>query len=270
MGDFDGHPFRGNQYTTGQGGGAGVNVSRGDYLKASLPKNARAAARTIADALEAQGNFAPGTGMNRAEAEKNWHKSLEGRVHNTSESRRAVVEAAHRENLDNPIFREIVETHAGGYGAVVLARSAPGQDKMGERLGGTTFVYDSPSILAEGEYELRNDVPKPGGSTASSHGGMAGVLRHEFGHHVYDVLEYNAQHRPAREELSQALAAIKDVGKELTHYAASSHIEAFAEALALGTHPKYRAENFSPEVHRYVSLVIKHARAGRGKTVRKG
>jgi len=249
------------------GGGTAVQ-QRGDFaLSQRIPRNAREAAKAVAESMAAHGltdRFATQAG-----AEKDWLAGLEGRVHNTNPERRAIIETAHQENMNNPLFQEIVGTYEGGYGAVVFARNAD-PNKVAERLGASTLIYDNPHPLAEGEYALRNGTPKPGAATASAYGGMAGSLRHEFGHHAFEVLEYNAIHRPAREEITSSLNRMKDVSKELTAYAAQAPAEAFAEALTIGTHPKYDPALFGEAARGYIATVIKHAGSGRGKTIRNG
>ena len=253
------------------GGGTAVQ-QRGDFALSQqrIPRNAREAAKAVAESMAAHGltdRFATQAG-----AEKDWLAGLEGRVHNTNPERRAIIEAAHQENMNNnPLFQEIVGTYEGGYGAVVFARNAD-VEKFGERMLAVTLIYDSVSPYAEEEYALRNETPKPGAGTASAYGGMASSLRHEFGHHAFSVLEYNAIHRPALEEISRALNLMRDVSKELTSFAgeAGSPAEAFAEALAIGTHPKYDPALFGEAARGYIATVIKHTRSGRGKAIKGG
>jgi len=99
---------------------------------------------------------------------------------------------------------------------------------------------------------VREREPKPTDFSSATWGGLAGILRHELGHQLYYLVLSEAER--ARVDLAVA---------PVTTYARTSKHEAFAEAVALLTHPRYRPDRFAPEARRYLDEV-EAVLAGRG------
>jgi len=260
MGDFDGHPFRGNQYVAGGGG-----VSRGDWGSARTRvanDDPKRVGQDIAEALGRSGSLTR-SGLAPERVMKNWNKEFKGRIV-TDPQRLAILKEGIAENEANPIYSELVRIH-GDEGVIVLALDTNDPEKMvggghaGQRLGVVTAVMEKPGSKFN-VLDDKPEKPRPGLSGA----GVAATLRHEFGHAIHDRIR---QEDPALyTELRDAFHAIPDPKAELTYYAGhSGEHEGFPEAIAIGTHASYNPKEWSPAAAAYIEKAIRAAQRPRKK-----
>ncbi len=253
MGDFQGHPFRGNQWSEGRGG---VVIANDD------PK---VLGQAILTALEELHGPLP-VDMSPEKVARNWKSEFKGRVV-TDPEKVALLKGAVKENRDNPEYMQLVAAY-GGEGVIVLANPSDdpkhlmqGRNEGGERMGVVTAVYASTSKLGSFT-DTANDrePPRPGLPSP----GLAAVLRHEFGHAIHDDMD------PEVKRFAEKLwYQIPNPKETFSYYAAfnseSGDHEGFPEAIALGTDPRYRPEEWHPAVRAYVDFVLKAAGTVRSK-----
>lgn len=171
-----------------------------------------------------------------AEIEKNWIKLFKSKkahdkdataFHELNEELHAVLNAAVMDNKKNSSYQAFVAKN--GEPPLVFRRPEKGNHAAAEWRGGI-HIYDSPFWKGEGTEEL-----KPGQATAGGMGGYSAVIRHEYGHKLYDDLTAAQQG-----EWRAMLPDREAISKGVTSYAAKNADEVFCEVFAITTDPRYK------------------------------
>jgi hypothetical protein len=192
-------------------------------------------------------------GHSAEQAEKNWKKvfrSTKGNkggkaaFTNLNQERALAVQNAINDNHANPVYRRIKEKNFEE--KVLLRRPEVGQGANAE-FRVVTHYYDQWPFD-----EVTSVAGKvlPGKPTVP--GGIANVLRHEYGHGIYDELS-----KVQRSKVSRVFASNRDrIGKDLSSYAATREEEFFAEAFSLATDRHYDPKTFEPWVQEFVQNIL--------------
>lgn len=190
-------------------------------------------------------------------SEKNWLKRLKGAVERARPEVVQAVEDAIAWNTQNaPKFMRVVERY-GPDGVVVAAGidkegSSAGYDVLGSdaqarRIGAVTLVLDHEIWTDPKALAVRN-APAPGDVTAETFGGAAAMLRHEYGHYVWENMP-KGYIQSWRDRLPQSSdggrAEYASLQQHLTYYSGENEREAFSEAFAIWTDPKYNRSKYS-------------------------
>lgn len=187
-----------------------------------VPRTPVDAATRIARALEAD---APPNFPGFERVRDNWKKKID--VDGIPESEFSALDRAVAMNADNPQFSKLKERY--GSEVVVLTKPPAGVRVRAERLGRTTFVYHTELAGVR----VASATPVPSVATTESWGGAPAVLRHEYGHTVYDAIVRNPATRDRWREI------MLDDPSVVSKYSKLKDDEAFAETLAVVTDPKF-------------------------------
>lgn len=191
---------------------------------------------------------------------RNWQKKVLARFRPEDVSP-AFVAAAQRavdQNAENIRYQRAVRRFAGGRDPV-LALPQPSDDSTalssaaaGQRLGAVSVLFQHAFWRPEASH--RDVEPFPGATTSETVGGLAAVLRHEFGHHIWDTLR--PQDREQWRELIRPFGRVSNsrweypaLERTITVAAGMSDSEAFSETFAIWTHQRFRKAAFPAEVH---------------------
>lgn len=189
-------------------------------------------------------------------AEKNWLKHLKSNVEKVRpEVFQAVEDAIAWNEANAPRFMRVVGRYGPDGVVAVTSSTNPNSpfsgDMAAQRVGAVSVVVDS--VWFNAKSMARRDAPTPGEATAESFGGMAAALRHEYGHYVWEnmkrgwVSDWRAVLPPRGDDSTWGdFPALKD---KLTLYSAQNEREAFSEAFAIWTDPKFDRARFPPDVH---------------------
>jgi len=155
----------------------------------------------------------------------------------------ARVRLAMDQNAASPRFRRAVHKYTDGKDVVVhrgpIAELTEGTREGAKRMGGASHVLDHKL----NNWGTHTKIPRPGTAGSYDRSGLAGTLRHEYGHDVWDVVratqpdlhsQWNRAYRSLRPEISD----------KLTRYAATSEMEGFCEAFSLYTDNKFDVTKF--------------------------
>lgn len=209
---------------------------------------------------------------------KSWAKHLQKQdPANVRPEVYAAVEQAMADNVANAKYMRVVQRY-GSDGIVAV----PGSDDpeahfdsgaAARRVGAVTVVMDT--VWFDAKSAAKREVPEPGATTAETHGGMAGVLRHEYGHYVWDNArqedrdEFRRLILPFRSEIDSrgAFSTYNGLRERLTYYASERETEAFPEAFSIWTNPKFDRTKFPADIQplfdwfdrRYAGRVIEKA-----------
>ena len=175
----------------------------------------------------------------------NWTKQLRGRLSKDREAIGAVAQAS-RVNEASPRWQALTHNRPAD---LVLVTKEPTKGKFSSlvdtqhaahRVGATTIIPEAnvKAEVAEGGI-TGNKKPSEHPSATSAYG-LAGVLRHEYGHSVDDALP--------RDQRRHILDAIPDPGKDLGYYAGIRDNEMIPELIATITHPDYDPKDFPETV----------------------
>lgn len=196
-----------------------------------------------------------------AQAAKNWTKVLKTH-HDPAKVRPqvlAAVEQGMADNAANTRFMRIVGRF-GSDGVIAV----PGSDDpaahwdsnaAARRVGAVTVVMDT--FWFDRTFAARRNVPEPGQATIESSGGMAGVLRHEYGHHIWNRLRVSDREHFRELIVSFRSEAEADRGggrrydglkDKLTLYSADRDEEAFTESFAVWSDPRFDRTRFPADV----------------------
>jgi hypothetical protein len=124
------------------------------------------------------------------------------------------------------------------------------------RVGNVTVVMDT--VWFEAASAAKRDVPEPGQATIETSGGMAGILRHEYGHYIWnrlrdtDRVHFRELIAPFRSDEPSNRGGGNRYGgleKKLTFYAASNYEEVFTEAFAIWSDPRFDRGRFPADIH---------------------
>jgi|ERR1035437_1833199 hypothetical protein len=119
----------------------------------------------------------------------------------------------------------------------------------GEHVLGQIRIYDNPLFFPK----LYGQSPSPGKRITHVTGGIDALIRHEYGHMVFNQLNPWKQGVWNWRYYSDTDFNWK---KELTAYSSKSSREAFAETFALTLDPLYCPEKFSPKMQEHTNFVL--------------
>lgn len=154
-----------------------------------------------------------------------------------------------------------------------LMQGAGGQYEFGKVFLNTEWVSDTPNAKADQDSKNpRGTVTPddPGGATFIQNG-MAGTLRHEYGHHVHSsqlpkpkVKEWDELHTqvsglPSKQNhKDQHMGYDKDTPlKSISSYSQANSQESFAELFQLMSHPSFKREKYPKEVQPLIDFMEK-------------
>lgn len=193
------------------------------------------------------------------DARKNWTRGMRGAFEGkVTKDDLDNIRAGIKYNENNQIYQKVVDRF--GPDAVIVRGVSPyhakhfgdSDDKspQAERVGYTTHVYPHGSLsdVKHVEYDPSKPVDKIIGSS-QNFGGIAAVLRHEYGHHVYDKLNETGneagQDLIRRWNMAYAETGSDRVRDHVTFYAGEKPTEAFSEVFALRTDPNFHREKWT-------------------------
>ncbi len=151
------------------------------------------------------------------------------------------IQGAIDDNHTNQAFQAVVKKF--GSMPIVFRNREDEDSAAAEYRGGVIHIYSSPWQIAK----VTSDGPiGPETEGTWNQGGLSAVLRHEYGHGVYDRLPEEKQKEWVKLYHQNSEAWKKD----LTEYSASKPQEAFPEALAVMTDRNFKEENYPPSAQR--------------------
>lgn len=154
-----------------------------------------------------------------------------------------------------------------------LMQGAGGQYEFGKVFMNTEWVPDTPSAKdAQDSKHPRGTVApdSPGGATFIQNG-MAGTLRHEYGHHIHSsqlgkakVKEWDDLHTKVsgldskQNHMDQNMGYDKETPlKKISSYSQANSQESFAELFQLMSHPSFKREKYPKEVQPMIDFMKK-------------
>lgn len=156
-----------------------------------------------------------------------------------------------------------------------LMQGAGGQYEFGKVFLNTEWVSTNPAIKAKDDLYSKNprgtvEPSSPGGATFIQNG-MAGTLRHEYGHHIHSsqldkakVKEWDELHTAVsglshkQNHLDQNMGYDKDTPlKKISSYSQANSQESFAELFQLMSHPSFKREKYPKEVQPMIDFMKK-------------
>jgi hypothetical protein len=232
---------------------------KGGKVATTLPKTNKEAASEVADAVAEwiaaeierdPERFRYDKPPTREEVEKNWLKYFrarskfvgdKGALNKLDGEQRQRVVSAMKENATNDLYSEVVRTNYTE--RVIFQRAEKGRWSAAEFSGQTTRVFESPWMNKD--IGSTSESLVPGKATAGAAGGLAAILRHEYGHGLF-----SRQPRKWRSDWSSNVFAsnYKSIGDDVTSYAAKNDSELFCELFALRTDKNWDAKKFKPWV----------------------
>jgi len=212
-----------------------------------MPRTAKAAAQMKVDALSQIYEDIHLYDAEKQKIYKNWLKKFENKklkpFSDINSKQFLDVQNAINQNYMNPKYRKIINGLVDDH-TIFSKYFEEGAHFGGEFIGGTTHLYEHKWF--EG---LKSVIPTPGKVGSNAWGGTQAVLRHEYGHKIYNQL--SRFHPEWRNQWQRRLGAVDDIGKKLTTYSKekiSIGDEAFCELFSLVTDTKYNPANFSSEI----------------------
>lgn len=192
--------------------------------------------------------------VDRQEFRDNWTKQWRRRDHRggtsafskLNEARATSVQNAINVNYQNKTYRDIVKN--GPPERVLFMRSEKGMGANGEYKASTTRMYDTWTT------PITSNAVDMGKVVLS--GGNAGILRHEYGHHLMATKLTPVD----RKEWKAFYGSNVEQAKEVSGYASSNADEFFAETFTLATHPKFDSAKAPAFVQEATAKVLELAR----------
>jgi hypothetical protein len=204
-----------------------------------LPQTDKEAVETIIDALMRQDARFAGDPVLQKKVRANWTRMLKGNVTPIEDQAFIDVQDALTYNRRNRLYNQFIDR----YGEEPVILRIPGPESAtgagAQHYNGFVFYYKGK--FYDGWADIT--APYPGAPTAAAWGGMPSMLRHEYGHRIYNALD-GEQGR----EWLRLLPEDATIKRDLTRYAATNDSETFTELFALVTDEGYRPEDYAPWV----------------------
>lgn len=147
------------------------------------------------------------------------------------------------ENDTNPVYQRLVSKF--GEDTVVVVGKPPYSDPElakganAERKNGITLVYNNDRLL-------RHEPPRPGLITFGTQAGMAAVIRHEYGHHVFDNISDRMREEFFNTGIALDRANPATIFNHISRYASTNPHEGYAELFSMMTDPRWDESKFTP------------------------
>lgn len=154
-----------------------------------------------------------------------------------------------------------------------LMQGAGGQYEFGKVFMNTEWVPDTPSAkdAHDSKYPRGPVAPDSPEGAIFIQNGMAGTLRHEYGHHIHSsqldkakVKEWDDLHTQVsgldskQNHLDQSMGYDKQTPlKAISSYAQANSQESFAELFQSMSHPSFKREKYPKEVHPMIDFMSK-------------
>jgi hypothetical protein len=160
------------------------------------------------------------------------------------------VQNAINENGANSTYRKVLNKYTKGKQPTLLRRPEMGNMAAAEQLYGTTHVMGGTHMTT-----IIDGIPAPGAATVSTKCGLAGTLRHEYGHTLWDLTDDAFKKKWTTELLKQSGDEIE---KGISLYARHEMVngyEPFCEVFELMTSRHWDASKFPKWVQGLAKMI---------------